>query len=339
MKIAILGAGFAGLATTWGLIKETQGSVKVDLFDPQPIGGGVSGLSSGLLHSFAGKHARKSWEADRALDQTHRLITEASRGVHGRVILSRGILRPAVTDEQVSDFQATQKAHGETEWWDREKCEQTIPGLSCLGGLYIPQGLSIDVPLYMEGLWQACARMGANFHQTALVKEDALRSYDHIVFALGHAIRALKIFQDVPITPIKGQVLTLGWPPELPPPPMSLVSGGYVVMDRGGKTCHAGATFERTFTSGDPDPELAKQLIFEKVLPFFPALKDAPVLGCRAGVRAASKRQHRPFAGRVGENLWYLTGLGSKGLLYHAWMGEQLAQAILNDDPGLLPQS
>ena len=31
-------------------------------------------------------------------------------------------------------------------------------------------------------------------------------------------------------------------------------------------------------------------------------------------------------------------GLGARGLVYHAWLGELLAQAVLNDDEGFLPE-
>lgn len=34
---------------------------------------------------------------------------------------------------------------------------------------------------------------------------------------------------------------------------------------------------------------------------------------------------------RVQEKLWYLGGLGSKGLLYHGLLGDMLAQALLRD--------
>ncbi|EPJ20257.1 glycine dehyrogenase domain protein [Chlamydia psittaci 02DC23] len=32
---------------------------------------------------------------------------------------------------------------------------------------------------------------------------------------------------------------------------------------------------------------------------------------------------------RIKENLWFLGGLGSKGLLYHGLTGDMLAQAVL----------
>ena len=34
---------------------------------------------------------------------------------------------------------------------------------------------------------------------------------------------------------------------------------------------------------------------------------------------------------------WAVTGLGARGLVYHAWLGEQLAAAVVADDEALLP--
>ncbi len=34
--------------------------------------------------------------------------------------------------------------------------------------------------------------------------------------------------------------------------------------------------------------------------------------------------------------VWVVAGLGSRGLVYHAWLGEQLARAVLADDEGVL---
>jgi glycine/D-amino acid oxidase-like deaminating enzyme len=59
-----------------------------------------------------------------------------------------------------------------------------------------------------------------------------------------------------------------------------------------------------------------------------PALKSSVVIGCRAGVRASTP-DHRPIVKQVDERIWIFTGLGSKGLLYHALFAEQLVKAII----------
>ena len=34
---------------------------------------------------------------------------------------------------------------------------------------------------------------------------------------------------------------------------------------------------------------------------------------------------------------WVIGGLGARGLVYHAWLGELMAQAVLNDNEAHLP--
>lgn len=341
MRIAILGAGFAGLATTWYLLQYTQGAATIDLYDPEPIGGGVSGLSSGLLHPFAGKHAKRLWKSAEGLKATHELISVASKGINRSLILSRGILRPAVTEEQIDDFKRCSTLEKETAWWDAPKCLATIPGLTLPetgGSLYIPHGLTLDVPGYLEGLWQSCALLGTQFHKTALIRESELKRYDKVVFALGYAIKHFKPLATLPIVGVKGQTLELEWPQDLPPLPHNLISGGYLVMSRDQKRCIAGATFERTFKTPGPEIDVAKAEILKKIAPFFPSVERAKILSCRAGVRAATPtRNHLPIIGKISPKQWFFAGLGSKGLLYHAYFGDLLAQALLSDDSSGIP--
>lgn len=341
MRIAILGAGFAGLATTWYLLHHSQGSVTVDLYDPLPIGGGTSGLSSGLLHLYAGKHAIKIKEGEKKLQRANQLFSEASRAIGGSCVLSKGILRPAVTPSQIEDFKRAAEANDETEWWDKEKCEGQVPGLeipSAGGGLFIKQGLTIDVETYLQGLWKACALLGTQFYQRAVINENELQHYDKVIFTTGSSIRDIKSLSALPVEGIKGQVLILQWPDYLPTLPFSLISEGYLTIGKDLKTCQAGATFERTFASPEPDLEIALPLIRKKIASFFPEINDFKVLECKAGVRAAGKNTHLPLMGRSNERVWFLTGLGSKGLLNHGYLGELLAQALLKNDTSLLPR-
>jgi glycine/D-amino acid oxidase-like deaminating enzyme len=341
MRIAVLGAGFAGLATTWHLLNYTQGSTTIDLFDPEPVGSGASGLSSGLLHAYSGKHAKKSWEADRCLKETHRLITVASQAVRQPLVLSKGILRPALLEEQIADFENCSKTHADTQWWDKKRCESTIDGLTLPsqgGGLFIPDGLTIDAKKYLLGLWQACALLGTQLYSEALIRPSDLDRYDRILVAIGPLSTRFPPLKDLPITPVKGQMLELKWPTHVPPLPHSLISQKYLVMGPDYTTCFVGATFEHYFDSLNADLKKAKQEILPHILSFFPALNEAEVIGCRTGCRAStSGDRHLPLVGKVSDKIYFFAGLGSKGLLYHAWLGKRVARAILSSQEKHFP--
>jgi glycine/D-amino acid oxidase-like deaminating enzyme len=309
------------------------------LFDPNPIGIGSSGLSSGLLHAFAGKHAHKSWEADKSIEETHRLFTVASSAINKPLILAKGIMRPALSKEQIESFQICAKTHQETQWWDKEACESKIKGLNLPdqgGGLFIPNGLTIDSNTYLQGLWQACALLGTQFHRLAMIRKSDLSSYDRILIAMGPYSKNFPPLKDLPIEAVKGQMLEIKWPTHVPPPPYSLVSKKYLVMNADHTSCLVGSTYEHAFDSPQADLEKAKQDILPAIFSFFPALQEAPILGCRAAFRA-STRSHLPLMGRLSDNTYFFTGLGSKGLLYHAWLGKQMARTMLTSHEKHLP--
>lgn len=340
MKIAILGAGFAGFGTAYYLYYHSKGTVTIDLFDPMPIGTGVSGHSSGLFHAYTGRKAEQFPKANKYLECTHHLITEASKGVNRSVVLSKGIFRPASHEQQVEDFKKSAEKHSDTLFWDQESAEAQVSGMSApWGGLFISSGLTLDVAAYLEGLWQICLRFGLKHHPHLVTKQSELASYDRVVFAIGANIQRFPFFSDLPIHRMKGQLLKLQWPRGLPPLPFSLLaSDAHLVMGKDNSTCLAGSTFEREFSDEKPQPEKAIPEIMQKITTFFPPLAGAQVLDCMAGIRAMPERGKGPLLGQATKEYWFITGLGSKGLLQHGYLTSLLAQALLQDDFHLLEE-
>lgn len=340
MRIAILGGGFAGLAVTWYILHYSKGSFTIDLYDPAPIAGGASGLSSGLLHMYTGKHARLAWEGEQCLKETHRLITVASQALSKPIVLSKGILRPAVNSQQIADFQHCAQNYTQTEWWDKQRCEKKVAGLQLPpegGGLYIKEGLTLDVRSYLQGLWQACAYHGTQYHQQAMISGSDLAEYDRILVAMGPLTKNFPPLKNLPIAPVKGQVAELKWPVHLKPLPFSLNSQKYIVMRPDHKSCLVGSTYEHQFSTDKAEQEKALKEIMPQVLEFFPALKNAEVLAVNAAFRASSPN-HLPLVGKISDKYYFFTGLGSKGLLYHAWVGKHVARALLTTETKHFPE-
>ena len=129
------------------------------------------------------------------------------------------------------------------------------------------------------------------------------------------------------ISVIKGQLLEIEWPHSVETLPFALNSQAYLVSLHSGLSCYAGSTFERNFTSAEPDLESAKGEIMPKAAAMLPFLEQSKIIGHQAALRASTPT-HLPYAEKVKDNLWILTGFGSKGLLYHALYAERLAQEI-----------
>ncbi|SYX09196.1 bifunctional tRNA (mnm(5)s(2)U34)-methyltransferase/FAD-dependent cmnm(5)s(2)U34 oxidoreductase,Uncharacterized conserved protein,glycine oxidase ThiO,FAD dependent oxidoreductase [Chlamydia poikilotherma] len=331
MRIAVLGAGYAGLSVTWHLLLHSQGTATIDLFDPVPLGHGASGLSSGLLHGFTGKKASKPPLADLGITSTHGLITEASKALNIPIVLSRGIIRPAIDDQQAEIFmKRVEEFPNELEWWEKARCEMTVPGIVAnLGALFIKNGVTINNNAYINGLWDACANLGTQFYDELIENiEDIEEFYDHIIVTPGANAHVLPELEKLPLSNVKGQLIEISWPEDLAMPQFSINAHKYMVANTENNTCILGATFEHNQTEPVTDETSAYNEIMPPILSLFPALKEAKILNYYAGTRSSSSTR-LPLISRIKENLWFLGGLGSKGLLYHGLTGDMLAQAVL----------
>lgn len=306
MRVAVVGAGLAGLSASWNLVCK---DVKVVLFDPKGIGGGASGVSTGLLHPFPGKKATRSWRADEGMEATKELLLIAEEAL-GRPVASRaGIFRPAVTNQQKIDFQANQNKEAQ---WTVVNLPEEMPGL------WIEKGITVFSRLYLEGLWKACEKKGAIFLRERFVSQEG---FDAVVLATGAETKTFEACKHLEFRTAIGQSLLCRWKNPLP---FSLASQGYITLTEDPMLCQVGSTYEHTQA---PDPKKALELI-DKVSVFYPPAKDFEVLEIRAGTRVAAKDGHQPITEQVGEKTWVFTGLGSRGMLYHALVAKELISLI-----------
>lgn len=99
--------------------------------------------------------------------------------------------------------------------------------------------------------------------------------------------------------------------------------------------------------SADEATEALKELL-PKACSIYPVVKDWTFIGAKAGLRAMpplTPHGSLPLLGCVnniiGQNqtckYWLFGGLGSRGLLYHGWLGKLMAQAVLSCNEELIP--
>lgn len=322
MRIAIVGSGFAGLALCTALIDQKS---RVDVFDHMGFSGGASGISAGLLHTYAGKHAKKNWHGDAAFDEAVNLLQTSSTALNQKTFQHSGMLRLAMSPQQEEDFHFCASSYEDVHWMDADKCTKSYPYLPEKPGIFIKTALTVYPQLHLEGMKRYCERLGACFLFDKVQTLEQLSSYDKIIICSGANAKDL-----VPIKTrsIKGQILQLSWPKEIPPLPFPVNSRVYIAMATDNTSCFVGATFERTFIHEETDLEAAKEELLPMAFEILPFLKDSKILGCKAGIRCSTP-DHKPIIEQVDSRTWVYTGLGSKGLLYHAYFANQLASRLV----------
>lgn len=326
MRIAILGAGLSGLAAAWHLLQYQK--LQVVVFDPAGVGGGASGIAAGLMHPYAGAHAKLNWQGIEGMESTCELLKVAEKALGKPVAEYSGMLRMALTEQQHQDFKNCAKQYPDVEWLTVDECQTLVPGIVPKEGLLVRSAVTVNCGLYLQGLWKACEALGAQFEKSAVQSFEELAGFDRIIVAMGYASKMFPELAHLPLSPVKGQILELRWPEGLPHLPLPINSQAYLARSGEGASYFAGGTFERKFTTQEAIPEIAIAEIMPKICAFLPALEQAQVIGCRAGIRASTPN-HRPLVARINERCWVLTGMGSKGLLYHSLFASRLAQDCL----------
>lgn len=329
MRIAIIGAGFCGLAVAWHLSQKLP-HAKIVLCDPKGIGGEASGIAVGLLHPFSGAHAKFNRMGREGMEATRELLDLASKTLNKPVATYDGIVRIAATPEQLSDYTLCLKKFPEdVSWMDTPTCQTYLPGVISSPALFIKNGTAVNCPLYLKGLWLACEKVGISLEIRKITTLSELEDFDIRIVATGAMTSSIPELAHLPIQKVKGQVLELVWPSELPSLKYPINSHAYILMSPSQKTCFVGATFEKGDFSIGPNMDVAKAELMPKVESILPCLGRAEIIGCQSGLRAVTP-DYLPLVKEIEPQTWVITGMGSKGLLYHALMARHLVESILN---------
>ncbi|MBI3900585.1 MAG: FAD-dependent oxidoreductase [Chlamydiia bacterium] len=316
MRIAIVGAGMAGLALCRIFSKRKE--IEVTLFDAKGIGLGASGVSTGLLHPFPGKHANLSRDGEAAFLESLQFLedveTESGKKVHQRC----GIFRPAIREEQKRDFMKNQ-IEGLSCWK-----EDVLFGSGLGSGLWIPKGTVVFMRSYLLALWDLVQKEGVKFQQKNITSLSELSLFDHVIVTAGYETQNIAECKKLHLSKIKGQALLCR---TTQPLSFALASHGHISPTEDPQLVLVGSTYERNFSSPDPDPVVALQLL-QQVASFYQEALHFEVIQVLSGVRISHPNRHQPIVEKIGKNGIVFTGLGSRGLLYHVFFAKKVAEMI-----------
>ncbi|KAL5547656.1 hypothetical protein UlMin_002887 [Ulmus minor] len=306
LRLAVLGAGFAGLSVAWHLLSESAKELNlcIDLYDEIGIGGGASGISGGLLHPYSPK-AKLLWRGAECWSETLKLLSVAEAAAmgcqdseishfdtkfDGHIVRRRGILRPAVSMKNLmllSDNARNCLASCRIETLDNDAAQNLVPNI-CLPlntAFYMPDAVNVHPQRYVQALFLACENLvkesstsgfgGKEFHLHKKSVHNLLDlegEYQAVVICLGAKADMLpELSGRIPIRTCRGVVAHLQLPDDIseeyPELGPSILSDAWLAI-QGPRNLYMGSTWEWKSRNSSPNvSEVEASQVLDELLP------------------------------------------------------------------------
>ena len=357
-EVIVVGGGIAGCLTAYLLAKE---GLKVTVLEADSVGSHASGFAFGEMSDLEGAGIPDPLlEFSLWCNRRHCTLAQELKEISGIDNQYRPISRLSLAlDEQaVSRLKESlawqQKIEGyDPRWVSTSEVLEIEPRVNpqCLGGMYVETASSVDPYRYTLATAQAAEKLGVEMLQrrvTGLLAqgdrclgvtlEHGQMAADLIVLAMGPwtSLAGQWCGVDIPVIPLKGQMLRLQHPGE--PLKVSLHYGSSYASSKPDGLIWAGTTEERV----EFDEELtsaARDSIMGELVIIAPYLAEAELVRQTACLRPWSG-DGMPIVGQVAgwQNLYLATGGGRKGILWSTGICHGLADLIVkgsSDVPGI----
>ena len=355
--VVIIGGGVMGCSLAYQLAKM---GIRSTVLERNRLAAGASGATAGVIAPLWHLNQKPGPLLSlgmRSLDRFPALAGELLEAGIDPAFRQNGVLKLAFSQGEVDELRTNLAWQGELgmglEWLDPEEVGRREPEVNPLimGGVFSPREGHIQGQRYVEALAHAASRLGASIHEgmevTGLVLEgtrvvgvrtawDTITCNQTVLAAgpwSGIPGRWLPNSpgQGLPVRPVKGQRILLKKPGFMPRCPVRNFDA-YVVPQTDGNLL-VGATREEDKFDEITTVEGISQMLAAAVLSF-PSLKDAELVGTRAGVRPGTP-DDAPVIGPVPgwEGFGVLSGHDHVGIMLSPASAELMANFINTGDP------
>lgn len=292
------------------------------------------------------------------------------------IVRRRGIMRPATNVKTLDVLNDNAKSGLDScrvETIDNDAAQMLVPNLHSPFNLvfYMPEAVNVHPQHYLQALFLACQNLAEqsstsgfgektlHLHKESVCKLHELEDqYDAVIICLGAKANMLpELAGRLPLRTCRGVIAQMQLPndarQDYPDHGPSILSDTWLAI-RGSRDLYMGATWDWQSTNSSPnvsEDESANALreLLPKASSIYPGIKDWHFVGARAGLRAMpplTPHGSLPLLGCVDDFLgekpsfckyWLVGGLGSRGLLFHGWLGKLMAQAVLSCNEEIIP--
>ncbi|MGQ0742655.1 MAG: glycine oxidase ThiO [Alphaproteobacteria bacterium] len=355
MKVAIVGAGVAGLATGWRL---AQAGCAVEVFDRGLAGRGATWASAGIIAAHCesgmddGPMSRLAQEA-RGLWPTFASELEVASGQR-LYLQTRGTLLVAFDDQQEEKLRVVaeelRKKKMPGSWLSDEEARALEPMLAAniRGALHALDSAHIENRALGAALATALRRAGGTLHELhaqhliavengrarGLVGEASITIADAIVFAGGAWTNSVGgIPNDVlpPVRPVKGQMAALVPPNGGTTPKYPAAESDVYIVPRADRVL-LGATVEEAGFDTSVTME-ARDWLVARAVKLMPSLAKWRVAECWAGLRPATPDGLPVLGPTRMEGLFVAGGQFRNGILLAPAVADAMRAFVLGEKP------
>ena len=343
----IFGAGIAGTAIAFELQKRGK---EILLIDPH-VSEESPGAPAALVNPATGRHARMSWEAEACITALRETIEAIQKSHSGEPLISdTGVIRPAINEKLAKNFRESLEKYewpdGWIRWMDEKEVKEMNPEIAAnYGALFLDCGFTVYVDRYLNALRKHLRLNGAicryeaaryepvsdgNGYHISLKSGESVTA-EHIIAAAGEQTPFFHHWEYLPLHRVKGQIVRyeadrdLHWD-------YAVSAMGYTLR-RGKRDLIVGSTYEHKF--GDLSvTEKAAEQIHGKLKKMLPGVaSNVKVIDQLAGARVTTPNK-LPVIGRHRKhpNLCIYTAMGSKGLLFSAYVARFLSDHLVKGD-------
>ena len=342
----IIGSGIAGLSVAHAL---NNRGYKVAIFDRKGVGEGASGTPVALINPVTGRRAKLCWRPEHCYNEALHLLNKTESYSGERIGNTTGVLRPALFSKMAkkmrTSFQNQSWPDGWVEWMDEKQVREKYPAVSCTGGaIWVKNGVKLNMGKYVSTLADMLKNQGVDQYTNSeyslmqnnegwkLQTPDLQLNAASVIYATGSATAEDSKWSDMPIHPLKGQTAVFKSRKPLQFE-YAISSLGYF-SPQGKHHIGVGSTYEHDFENALPT-KAAIEKLKSKLIRTLPYLQDSLTIKSQwAGVRASTPDK-LPIVGshKSLSNLYLLSGLGSKGLLYSTYLANMLVEHITENQP------
>lgn len=344
--VLIIGGGLAGSCAALQLAKR---GCKVSLVHQNNVEGQTASMVPlALYNPAAALRARKGWRATECHLALHELLDELTGYTGDDSFVSKnGVLRPCLDETMADNFRKSYETEGWPEGWvewlePKELHDRFPESEHRWGGLWVPVGMAIDTPVFLNGLHQMLRnKYGCTIIEKKVIRitEDASGSIARfedrsslpapsILLATGAYLSQLSVTDHLKLHAVKGQTTEVA--PFLPDSfKASVSSKGYISLHN--NRVVIGSTYEHHFNELTPSKK-SEVYLLKKVPRSFPAFNEdgLNVQDSWTGIRITTP-ERLPLIGKLPgrKTVCLATGFGSKGITYAPYCGKLIAAYLM----------